>query len=117
MDDIETISEHLRNSLVELANELAEEVPTAEEELKHPLVAYSMLDAAATYIACMMKDTYKHTELKNNKEDLLLEFQSYFNEALNYQFSFALFDSAISDKPKDNKCHVVNLADYLAKRQ
>lgn len=117
MDDIETISEHLRNSLVELANDLAEEVPTAEEEFKHPLIAYSMLDAAATYIASMMKNAYKHAELKSNKEDLLLEFQSYFNESLNYQFNFALFDSAISEKPKDNKCHVVNLADYLAKRQ
>ena len=117
MDDIETISEHLRNSLVELANELAEEVPTTEEEFKHPLIAYSMLDAAATYIASMMKNAYEHAELKSNKEDLLLEFQSYFNESLNYQFNFALFDSAISEKPKDNKCHVVNLADYLAKRQ
>lgn len=117
MDDIETISEHLRNSLVELANDLAEEVPTAEEEFKHPLIAYSMLDAAATYIASMMKNAYEHAELKSNKEDLLLEFQSYFNESLNYQFNFALFDSAISEKPKDNKCHVVNLADYLAKRQ
>ena len=115
MDDIEIIGEHIRSSIVELANELAEEVPMEEEELKDPLIAYSMLDAAATYIAFMLKNAYEHTELKNNKEDFLQEFQSYFNETLNHQFSFMLFDSAISEKPKD-KCHVVNLADYIAKR-
>lgn len=115
MDNIEIIGEHIRNSIIDLANELSKEVLMEEEELKYPLITYSMIDAAAMYTAYMLKNVYDHTELKSKKDDFLQEFQAYFTETLNHQISFVLFDSAISEKPKD-KCHVVNLADYLAKR-
>ncbi len=115
MDNLEIISERFRNHIIDCANELARQNLKSEEEFKFSLITYSLIDAAVMYTVFMLEHAHGRTKLKNDKEDFIEQFQSYFANTLNDQINFKLSEPAASQITK-SKSDVINLADYLLKR-
>lgn len=115
MDRVNTIAEYIYSRIIDEANDIATEDFQAEENIKLPLIAYSLIQAAATYTAFMLFTVHEEEGLTRRKMEFMEELQSYFMTHLGEQIDNRLSRSPKTKESKATKrdsC-IINFEDYV----